>query len=53
MKLKHLFRENVDWLLIMVNGEHYKGFVRLNLATDPKYVQKAMNNIVKAVQELK
>ena len=34
-------------------GEHYKGFVRLNLATDPKYVQKAMNNIVKAVQELK
>jgi cystathionine beta-lyase len=33
-------------------GDNYKGFVRMNLATDPKYVQKAISNIVKEIQKL-
>ena len=33
-------------------GEHYKGFIRLNLATDPKYVHQAMDNIVRAIKAL-
>lgn len=33
-------------------GEHYKGFIRLNLATDPKYVHQAMKNIVSGIQSL-
>jgi cystathionine beta-lyase len=27
-------------------GENYKGFIRLNLATDPKYVKYAVENII-------
>lgn len=33
-------------------GENFKGFVRLNLATDPKYVQAAAANIIKQIQAL-
>lgn len=33
-------------------GDNYKGFVRMNLATDPKYVQKAVSNIIKEIQKL-
>ena len=29
-----------------VFGENYEGFIRLNLATDPKYVHQAVNNIL-------
>lgn len=31
-------------------GENYKGFIRLNLATDPKYVQQAVENIIAAAK---
>lgn len=31
-------------------GENYKGFIRLNLATDPKYVKQAVENIVAGVK---
>lgn len=33
-------------------GEQYSGFFRLNLAADPKTVQTAVSNIVRAYQEL-
>ena len=33
-------------------GENFEGFVRLNLATDPKYVQMAVNNIIKCSHEI-
>ena len=33
-------------------GENYKGFVRLNLATDPKYVQFAVEAIGREVAKL-
>lgn len=29
-----------------VFGENYKGFIRLNLATDPEYVKRAVGNII-------
>ncbi|MDF7639659.1 pyridoxal phosphate-dependent aminotransferase [Lactobacillus sp. ESL0791] len=32
-------------------GEKYLGFVRLNMATDPRYVKAAVDNIVSAVAE--
>lgn len=32
-------------------GKNYLGFIRLNLATDPKLVKKATANIIKAVNE--
>lgn len=33
-------------------GENFKGFVRLNMATDPKYVIQAVENIVSQVKRL-
>jgi cystathionine beta-lyase len=33
-------------------GENFKGFVRLNLATDPKYVKQAVANIGREVAKL-
>ena len=32
-------------------GEQYKGFIRMNLATDPELVKKAVANLVKAAEE--
>ncbi|HBP23999.1 MAG TPA: hypothetical protein DD632_00595 [Oribacterium sp.] len=32
-------------------GENFKGFVRLNLATDPKLVEAAVSNIVTELQK--
>ena len=31
-------------------GEHFKGFIRLNLATDPKLVRQAVQNIISCVR---
>lgn len=31
-------------------GESYKGFIRINLATDPKFVEEAARRLVRAVQ---
>lgn len=33
-------------------GENFEGFVRLNLATDPNYVKKAVENIIMYAKEL-
>lgn len=33
-------------------GANYKGFVRVNLATDPKYVKQAVTNIIREVGNL-
>ncbi|WP_371367589.1 Cystathionine beta-lyase PatB [Sporomusa rhizae] len=33
-------------------GANYQGFVRLNLATDPKYVKKAVANIIDEIKRL-
>ena len=33
-------------------GENFKGFVRLNMATDPKYVQAAVENIGREIAKL-
>ena len=33
-------------------GKDCKGFVRLNMATDPKYVEKAVDNIIKNINSL-
>lgn len=30
-------------------GENFKGFIRLNIATDPKFVDMSINNILKAL----
>lgn len=32
-------------------GEHFMGFVRLNLATDPKLVKQAVSNIIEQLQK--
>jgi len=34
-------------------GANFKGFVRLNLATDPKYVITAVENIGREISKLK
>lgn len=33
-------------------GDNFKGFVRLNLATDPKYVKQAVHNICREIAKL-
>ncbi len=33
-------------------GEHFKGFIRLNLATDPKYVEMAVSNMISEYKKL-
>lgn len=33
-------------------GDNYKGFIRLNLATDPELVKQAVDNLVTAIQKL-
>lgn len=33
-------------------GENFAGFIRLNLATDPKNVERATSNIIQAIQNL-
>lgn len=42
----HLGVDYGEWF-----GANYAGFIRLNLATDPAYVHKAVENIVKAGKE--
>lgn len=34
-------------------GEKYKGFIRMNLATDPAFVKKAVTSIISALNDLK
>ena len=34
-------------------GANFKGFIRLNLATDPKYVRQALENIIREYKKLK
>ena len=41
----HLGVDYGEWF-----GENYKGFIRLNLATDPALVKKAVKNIISAAQ---
>lgn len=33
-------------------GEHFKGFIRLNLATDPKLVEQAVNRLIRELNRL-
>ena len=35
-----------------VFGDTTRGFIRLNLATDPKYVKQAVNNIITEINKL-
>ncbi|MCY7008315.1 aminotransferase, partial [Fusobacterium simiae] len=34
-------------------GENFKGFIRLNLATDPKIVKQAVENIITEYKKIK
>jgi len=34
-------------------GENFKGFIRMNLATDPQIVKKAVENIVSEYEKLR
>ena len=34
-------------------GENFKGFIRINLATDPQIVKKAVENIVSEYEKLR
>lgn len=34
-------------------GENFRGFIRLNLATNPKYIKKAVQNILTEIEKLK
>ncbi|MGN0404738.1 MAG: MalY/PatB family protein [Bariatricus sp.] len=43
----HLAVDYGEWF-----GENFKGFVRLNLATDPAYVKKAVENLITSAEKL-
>lgn len=34
-------------------GEEYKGFIRLNLATDPQFVKTAVERIIREARQAK
>ncbi len=46
-KTCHLGVDYGEWF-----GEDYKGFIRMNLATDPAYVKKALDNIICGIKNL-
>lgn len=33
-------------------GENFKGFIRINLATDPKFIEQVVENIIKEYKKL-
>ena len=42
----HLAADYGEWF-----GEEYKGFIRLNLATDPAFVKKAVETIITEIKK--